>query len=243
MTFYKSIADHYQHIFPLNHMQVDFIKRSFSDPSSQSLLDIGCATGNLANELSGDFNEIIGIDLDKQMLDIAKNIVKDKSPNIQFQQINMLDIETHFGLEVFDAIICFGNTLVHLTSEELISDFFKQSHKVLKNNGKLLFQIINYDRILNSDIRHLPTIENEYIKFERNYTYHKKKNLIEFSTDLSVKENDIVIKNSINLYPLRKSRIEILLRNAGFRNVCYFSSFKRDNYNPKSIPLIVEVVK
>lgn len=161
MSFYESIADYYEKIFPLNKAQLDFVKNSFEETSSLSALDIGCGIGSLSFELSKLFREVTAIDLDASMLEKAK---KKHGKNIHFQKLNMLGIEKEFGREAFDAILCFGNTLVHLDGSDEIFDFFKQSKRVLKKNGKLLFQIIQYDRIIDQNIKGLPTIENNEIK-------------------------------------------------------------------------------
>jgi SAM-dependent methyltransferase len=242
MDFYSSIAEYYNHIFPLNRAQVSFIQNSFKEPQKLSLLDIGCGTGNLTRELSEIFNKVVGIDLDDAMLAKTKIANIEKNTNLHFLNINMLNIEKEFGSNSFDAIVCFGNTLVHLNSEETILDFFIKSREVLKNKGKLLFQIINYDRIIDKGINGLPTIENSVIKFERNYTYHADNNIIDFETILTIKEDNRQINNNIQLYPVRKSQIEKLLKKAGFSDIRFYSNFKKDEHTSDSIPLVVEVL-
>jgi len=145
-----------------------------------------------------------------------------------------------FGLNAFDAVICFGNTLVHLEGPDQILDFLRQSRSVLKKNGKLLFQIINYDRIIDQHIKGLPTIENEKIKFVRNYYYQPDQNIIDFETILTIKESGDKIENTIQLYPLRKVESNELLSKAGFSKNLFYGNFKREALNENSIPLIVE---
>ncbi len=240
MNFYKSIADYYEQIFPLNKTQVEFVKGSFPEPEKLSLLDIGCGTGSLSIELSKIFNEVIAIDLDTSMIDKA---LEKEYPKVDFRVMNMLDIEQGFGQQSFDSVICFGNTLVHLESLKSILDFFFQTKKILRENGKLLFQIINYDNIIDIGISGLPTIENEAIKFVRNYTYYPAKNSIAFETILTIKKSKQQIKNTIQLYPLRKAEIEELLRQAGFSDWKFYGNFMRDALTEKSIPLVVEADK
>jgi 2-polyprenyl-3-methyl-5-hydroxy-6-metoxy-1,4-benzoquinol methylase len=203
-------------------------------------LDIGCGTGNLTLELSKLFTEVVGIDLDAAMVNRAKKHISSSSGNLRFLNSNMLDIDTDFGENSFDAIVCFGNTLVHLNSEQNILDFFTKSRKVLREEGKLLLQIINYDRIIEQEINGLSTIENEVIKFERNYIHHKERNVIDFETLLTIKEGNHRINNKIELYPVRKSHVEELLLKAGFSDISFYGSFKRDKLTPESIPLVVE---
>ncbi|NOU60744.1 class I SAM-dependent methyltransferase [Marinifilum caeruleilacunae] len=240
MDFYQSISKYYHHIFPLNKMQISFIENSHSKPSSAlSVLDIGCAIGDLSLELANSYQKVTGIDLDKGMIDQA--IEKGKNmKHLSFCLQNMLELETAFGKEAFDTIACFGNTLVHLNSEEEILLFFKNAKSVLKEEGKLLFQIINYDRIIDQNINHLPTIENDTIRFERNYTYHPEKGKVDFETILTIKESNSKIKNCIELMAIKKSTLTQMLQNAGFNHISFYGNFKREPLTENSMPLIVE---
>lgn len=240
MDFYQSISKYYQYIFPLNKMQLDFIGKSHPQAKDQlSILDIGCASGDLSLELAKTYQKVIGIDLDKGMIDQA--ITKGKNyKNLEFHLQNMLELDTAFESNSFDIIACFGNTLVHLNSDDEVLQFFRNAKAVLKKDGKLLFQIINYDRIIDQKIDHLPTIENDVIKFERNYKYHPSLGKVDFETILSIKENKNSIQNCIALLALRKSKVEELLQKAGFTNISFFGNFKRENLTENSMPLIVE---
>ncbi len=235
MTFYQSIADYYEHIFPLNIDQVHFIKTSFDNTSNLSVLDIGCGIGSLSFELAGLFKKVTAIDLDFAMLEKA-NEKNDRG--IHFQKLNMLDIETKYGANSFDAVVCFGNTLVHLDGSGQVLDFFRQAKDVLKQNGKLLFQIINYDRVIDQNIKSLPTIENNNIQFVRNYHYHPVENKIGFETILTNKISGVQIKNHIRLFPIRKQALADLLEKAGFQQINFYGNFKHSSLSPESIPLV-----
>lgn len=240
MKFYQYIADYYEQIFPLNKMQIDFVGNAVIDSEEKSLLDIGCGTGSLSIELSKVFKKVTAIDLDISMIEKA---VQKNHKQIDFHVLNMLDIEQVFGQQSFATVICFGNTLVHLESLKSIFSFFIQSRSILEENGKLLLQLINYDNIINNGIGSLPSIENDTIKFVRNYAYHPAKNMIDFETVLTIKKSKQQIKNTIQLYPLRKFEIEELLRKAGFSDWKFYGNFKRDALTENSIPLVIEAVK
>lgn len=239
MSFYQSIADYYHQIFPLSDMQVDFVKSSFHNLENLQLLDVGCGIGELSFALSNYFKKVIAIDLDLRMMERAKQEFQIKTDNLQFNKINMLDIEDVFGIKIFDAIICFGNTLVHLNGPNEILNFFKQAKQILNKNGKLLFQIINFDRIIDQKIMGLPTIENDKIQFIRNYHYDKQLHKIGFETQLLIKLTGQKINNLIYLYPIRKDEIKELLLQAGFTNFNFYGNFKKEKFTQSSIPLVV----
>ncbi|MCF6169874.1 MAG: methyltransferase domain-containing protein [Bacteroidales bacterium] len=237
MTFYQSIADYYEEIFPFNSVQTDFVRAAFPVAEKTSVLDIGCGTGSLSIALSKDFSEVTAIDLDSAMI---KKAMEKKSAKAAFKTLNMLHVEKEFGPQSFDAVLCFGNTLVHLDSLNRILDFFTQSKKILKENGKLLFQIINYDRIVEKGIKALPTLENDKVRFVRNYRYNHEKNRINFETILTIRKSGRRIENSIQLYPLRQSEIEALLKEAGFSKWQFYGNFKRGKLTGDSIPFVAE---
>ncbi len=240
MDFYRSIAEYYDYIFPYSPPQLEFIISSAGEALSGKLvLDIGCGTGNLTIGLAKHFDHVTGIDLDAEMLELAKDKAGNIS-NISFEKLNMLDIAENYQANCFDIILSFGNTLVHLKDADEIGGFLKQTKTLLKPDGKLLLQIINYDHILDNRLPGLPTIENEHICFERCYHYSSGKDCIEFRTKLTVKSSNTVIENTVDLYPLRKAELEVLLVDAGYENVLFFGGFRREGLKEGSIPLVVE---
>lgn len=240
MDFYSSIAEYYNHIFPFNTYHTQFIKDSFPKIHETSLLDIGCAVGGLSMQLAPICKTIKAIDLDRAMIRKAEKAKPLDLDNLQFLSLDMLHLEAHFGVYAFDGIMCFGNTLVHLKSRNQILNFLSQCKAVLHNNGKLLLQIINYDRILNQNINSLPTIDNEKITFVRTYKLDKTKHLLKFKTTLTIKQTNKMVENEIDLFPIRKAELDELLTHVGFTKMNYFGDFKRDPFTENSISLIVE---
>jgi len=239
MSFYNQIAPFYHHIFKINANQVDFIKSKIPPESNCKVLDIGCGIGTLSFELVNYYKNVLGIDMDAEMIRVASK-KNNKSKSIQFQQKSMLKLDTFIDDNSIDGIICFGNTLVHLNSLDEIADFLQQSKAVLKSNGKLLLQIVNYDKIIKKNIKQLPLIENEEIIFERNYCYHKSENKIDFNTRLKVKSSQEIIENRIELMPVLKKELALLLNRAGFNNCNYYGNFNLEPYAIDSPALIIE---
>ena len=129
-----------------------------------------------------------GIDLNEDLLRKAKS--GKIHPELHFQKGNMLDLENDFQENQFDAVLCFGNTLVHLQNIELVSQMLKGVYSVMKKDGQILIPILNYDYILNKVIIELPLIETENIQFIRKYSFEDNNLLIRFKTELVLqKEN------------------------------------------------------
>ncbi|CAH8282198.1 methyltransferase family protein [Mariniflexile fucanivorans] len=239
MSFYQQIAPYYHHIFKINVNQIDFIKSKIPDFDSH-IIDVGCGIGTLSFELNPYYKNVLGIDMDTEMIQAALSKTKNNSNAIEFQQISMLELNTLHDKNSVDGIICFGNTLVHLNSLDDVAYFLRQAKAVLKVNGKLLMQIVNYDKVLSKNIKQLPLIENEDIIFERHYCYRKLENKIDFNTRLTVKSTEDIIENSIELLPLLKEELRGLLQKAGFNFCNYYGNFNQEAYTMDSPALIVE---
>lgn len=232
---YKSIAKVYDYIFPQNINQLNFIDRIKPITKHEAILEIGCATGNLTKLLYSKSDHVIGLDLDDTLLEEAEK----KHPDLTFVHENMLNISTLKSK--FDRIVCFGNTLVHLPDRDAVISFFNNVYNQLNNNGRFIVQIINYDRIISQNIDHLPTIENDYIKFTRDYDL--KNGYVSFDTELIIKETSQVIKSKLPLLTLQQKEIQTYLEMAGFKDIQFYGNLQGDLIQPTDIPLLFSCTK
>jgi glycine/sarcosine N-methyltransferase len=238
MDFYQSIAGQYDYIFPFDKPQHDFVAGSLPLSGEKRILDLGCGTGSLDISLVQSGYDVVGIDLDAAMIEMA--VSKGKAlPNLTFRQMDMRDIGKEFSPSSFDIMICFGNTLVHLPARDDVLSVLKEANALLRQKGKFLLQILNYDHILEVRMPGLPSIDNEFVRFDRNYFYHKDGS-ITFATQLTDKSNGRIIKNEVSLFPLRKAELETMLNDAGFRNVRFYGDFRKNPPASESLPLVAE---
>ena len=163
MKFYSSIAQKYDYIFPVKQTQICFVRSIYS--GGAKLIEIGSGTGNLTIELAKIGFSMSGLEFDENMLELAR----EKSNEVSWIQGDMRKIDSILQSRIYDGIICFGNTLVHLSNIKDIELFIRKAYDLLHINGIMAIQIINYSRIFDQEINHLPTIENAKIQFIRNY--------------------------------------------------------------------------
>lgn len=240
-AFYENIAEWYDFIFPSDPDQITFI-RGRVRPADGKILDIGCGTGSLAAALGEAGFDVTGIDSDAEMVRLSR-FKSERSPNIRFMVMDMRDLVQHFGPSVFQSVICFGNTLVHLNSMEDIAAFLRQVRAVLKDGGLFLLQILHYDHVLDHGVRQLPLIENERIRFERTVVPDETSGLLRFITVLTVKESECILENEVALLPVRKAELEAVIHEADFRVLEWFGDFSGKPLTGTSLPLVCTAVR
>jgi len=227
---YNTLAKVYDFIFPQNEQQLKFINEVHEILPHEKILEVGCATGNLTELLSRKSENIIGIDLDTNLLEVGK----EKYPQLDLKLLNMLDIKEL--KQTFNRIVCFGNTLVHLPNRQLVNNFFMSVYETLHDDGYFITQIIHYDRIINENIDHLKTIDNDHIQFVRDYKLDD--DVVHFNTKLTIKETQTKISNSIHLLTLQKHEIEEMLKSIGFKEIKFYGNLKGEPLTAQSTPLI-----
>jgi glycine/sarcosine N-methyltransferase len=235
--FYSSIAKYYSVIFPFNKAQLSFVMNEMGSLKGKTILDAGCGSGELAYALAQKGALIHAIDLNDALLTEAR---KNRSHvGIVYHKADMLHIDQLFGNSTFDGVICFGNTLVHLLYHRQISDFFSHVKTVLKPGGIFCIQILNYDYIFQEKVESLPEIENETVKFERNYRFISGSREIRFITRLTIKTSGEVIENETILSGIGINDLMKLMDLSGLSGIRIYADFQKTPFGGKHLPLVL----
>lgn len=237
-VFYSSIAKYYNQIFPLNEAQVQYVQSSLGTLDGKNILDIGCSTGQLAQKLAGLGSQVTGIDLNEEMIQIAQK--ENHFPTLKFVVANMLKADSFSEESTLDAVLCLGNTLVHLDTIDEVAQFFKIIAKLLKPGGRFLVQILNYDYILDHKIEELPLIDTPKLSFIRKYDLPATENeKIIFNTELVIKSSRDSLFHASRLLPLRKKDVRALLEHYGFERIKFYADFTKKPSNGNHLPLVI----
>ncbi len=231
--FYTEISKYYDYIFPTANAKLGLIRELAGD-TPKDILDVACGSGGYSKKLKNLGYNVTAIDLDNAMISQLKEI----DGEIDARVLNMLDIDRLN--KKFDLIFCIGNSMVHLNDNEEIQRFLEKCKNSLKPGGHLLIQIVNYDRILENDVKSLPTIENKEIGliFERYYEYLPEKHKIDFKTVLKV--DGLNLENHVLLHPITSKELIGLLERLEYKNIKLYGNFNKDVYEPmKSFPLVI----
>ncbi len=133
--------------------EAPFLKEILEKAPKRSVIDLGCGTGEHSRFLAGEGFRALGLDRSESML--AKAQEKPLGPNLRFVLGEIQNLKEVVP-DRFGAAISLGNTLVHLTERQDLERAFTSLAQVLEPGGIFLFQILNYERIFEKNIRHLP---------------------------------------------------------------------------------------
>ncbi|MFP4697356.1 MAG: class I SAM-dependent methyltransferase [Eubacteriales bacterium] len=239
MGFYEEIAKYYDYIFPVKEAQLNLMME-LAGHSPKKVLDIACGSGGYSIELAKKGYYVTAVDLDFKMVEeLKRKVIDNDNLNIKAMQANMLKISKEVK-DKYDLVFCIGNSIVHLNSEEDIEVFLKSVRNCMNKRGSLLLQIVNYKRVLENDVRSLPTITNKdkELEFERLYNFDRENNKIAFKTILDVEGKKI--ENEILLIPLMVDDLIKLLNKTRFTNIKLYGDFNKTPFDEKeSYGLIV----
>lgn len=242
MGFYQQISKYYDYIFPASDKAVEFFTKRFIKHKVRSVLDVACGSGNYLQALAEKGYQMTGVDLDLAMVEAAQAKAKANKLNYTVIQGDMQSLDSIL-FEKFDALICIGNSLVHLIGKEEILKALRGFYSRLHSKGMAIIQIINYDRIIEQNIDALPTIENRKIglSFVRKYDYRPEEEIVYFNTLLTVPGEKY--ENSIPLYPLVKDDLISMIEEAGFKSWDLHGGFDEKPWTPSSYATVVVAYK
>lgn len=230
MRFYQELSKHYEDVFPKGKGQIELL-RDIAGNHPKKIIDIACGNGVYAADLAKQGHEVLGIDLSFSMIQKAHELAVKEQVNVELRTCSMLEIDEVVS-KPCDMAFCIGNSLVHLRTLKEIQSFFNLAYGVLNNEGKLVIQIINYDKVIDKGVSALPTIENKEkeLIFERNYILDEAKEQLEFKTVLTIQGKKC--ENSVNLIPLRKNQLVSIMESEGFKIEAVYGNFNKEPYNP-----------
>jgi SAM-dependent methyltransferase len=220
--FYSEFAEYYEAVFPYREEVYDFLRRRVP-AGGRRILDAGCGTGHYCGRFAGDGFDAVGIDLDPQMIDVARR----NYPTATFRCLNLLDVGTLSP--PFDLVFCIGNVAPHLTQDEF-ARFVGSVEDILRPGGVWIFQIVNWDYVLaRGSYPFRPrTLGDGRAVFVREYR-DVSESRVRFLTRLA--EGDrTVFEGDVWLYPLRTDAHLRLHRERGFELVDHFSDFQPTPY-------------
>jgi ubiquinone/menaquinone biosynthesis C-methylase UbiE len=206
-------------------------------PEKGRVLDVACGTGRHSIEIASKGHNVTGFDSSENMIHYAKKLALEQDLPIEFFVADMMDISNIAGLEV-DLIFCLGNSFALLRSFENLESVFASLPPLLSKNGRLVFQVLNFEEILTSGFRYFPlkggtTLNGSQVIFSRFYEhYPEKKFSILVATSFLKQDGKWFTDISTHkVLHLNDKRVRTLLSSAGFEDIEILSNYSGDPFS------------
>lgn len=150
MSIYDSLGEKYDDYVDWDrrlNAEIPFLQKLLTRECAKKVLDVRCATGMHAIELSKKGFDVFGMDDSDRLISKAKRNALKAREYVTFNQLTMLDIAKH-PAKPFDAVMMLGNIISMLEDKKQSLEFFKDAKDVLKVGGILIIQTLNY-RLMN----------------------------------------------------------------------------------------------
>jgi SAM-dependent methyltransferase len=130
----------YQTLFDYDE-EFEFYDQHLKANKIESIVEIGCGTGNLAKRLVEANYAYLGLDIFQEMLAIAAK----NAPKATFMQG---DVRNFSLTQSSDCALITGRSISYLTSNQDILQAFQCINRCLKPNGLLMFDAIDAAKLL-----------------------------------------------------------------------------------------------
>ena len=233
MDFYKLLSEFYDELFPVNPGEMDFLISRVA--GAGRVLDVGCGTGNKTVLFKDAAEMVFGADIDRNMLEKARE--KHSAANVFYLECGLGDLGNEFEACSLDVVLCLGNVLPHLNSLARIQEALLEIYGIIRGGGRIIVQILNYDRIIKGGIEDLPVLESGDVKFMRRNEWRGEQMF--FLTTLKLKNSDEEYSGGNPFYALTRKELEQSLALAGFEEVEFFGNFSGGAWNENSFLSLV----
>jgi glycine/sarcosine N-methyltransferase len=214
------------------------------------ILDAACGTGMHAIALAKQGYAASGADISQGMIEKAReNALRDQVP-VRFKQGGFGELKEKFGENLFEGLLCLGNSLPHVASLEHLQQTLRDFSAVLVPQGKLILQNRNFDGVLAAQARWMePQSHREGSRewiFIRFYDFLPD-GKIAFNILTLLREGEAAWQQqqtTTTLLPLTQKQLTEGLIQAGFERIAFFGGLNGSAYQADTSPnLVITAVK
>lgn len=232
-------------------VELPFIESTLKKYNAHSILDCACGTGGHAIALAQRGYHVVGSDISAAMIARAEANAQRAGLSIPFKIARFQVLRATFS-EKFDAVLCLGNSLVHVLSDEDALASLVNMHDCLRQGGVLILHNLNYDKrwkdkprwfAVNSgrlqnretlvwrfaDYNELPIVDSK----SETITSHESR--LTFNIAMFAKDEQSawsVQVQSTMQRPYQKIEIEKMLRLTGFHDISFYGSLQGEPFDP-----------
>lgn len=219
-------------------VEMPFLQSQLEEAGATRVLDTACGTGKHAIALAKAGFKVAGADLSAGMVEHARRNAQNEGMAIRFEQAGFGQLAAAFGIDSFDAVLCLGNSLPHLLTQEELSSALIDFAKCLKPGGMVLIQNRNFDAVMKNRQRWMEPQsaregDAEWL-FQRFYDFEPNGLLTFNVTTLRRVGNDNWQQSisSAQLRPMLSADMQPAMESAGFKSVAFYGDMSGSPFDP-----------
>ena len=205
---YKELAKYYDLIYSWKDYkkeanQINKLINKYKKSDENELLDVGCGTGKHLHYFKDKFS-CTGIDLNEEIIDIAKTNVSD----VIFVQGDMIDFDLK---KTFDVIFCLFSSIGYVKTYDNLEKTIVNFSKHLKSGGVVIIEPWFTKSSYWVGIPGMTTYDGEDIKIARVNTTSLENNLSIMEMHYLIAEKDKEVKYFVDSHELGLFEIDKFL--------------------------------
>jgi glycine/sarcosine N-methyltransferase len=227
--------------------EMPFLQRVLGQSQGQRVLDAACGTGWHSIALARAGYQATGADISPVMVARAVENARRENVPASFVPAAFQDLPQAAG-GGFDAVLCLGNSLVHVLDENSLRQSLSAMAACLKPDGLLVLHNLNYDKRMGDKPRWFQVssgvMDGQETLVWRFADYNDS--MVTFHFSVFQKEADgrwTVQVHSTPQRPWQSADLVQLLGDAGFQDVKLFGNLAGDAYGPQTSGDLVIVAK
>lgn len=233
---------------PFIEKQIRFLEDRLERPLD--ILDTACGTGMHAIALAKSGHRVSAADLFPEMITKSQQNARDAEVQVHLKTAGFGEIVPSFGQDQFNLLLCLGNSLPHLTSDQELMASLQDFHATLRPGGMLFIQNRNFDMVMQRQERWMEPQTyladgNEWI-FQRFYDFLPN-GLIRFNIVTLQRKADSGWESAVNstlLRPQMSSELEDQLVQVGYKDIHIYGSMQGEPFSSDSSGnLIITAIK
>lgn len=231
MEIIQNILEYYDELYPISESQKTFYKeliKKYSNPAK--LLRIGCGTGYFEHLLAREGNDVTGIETSKEVLHSANLRRRNQLMSIRFFQMAPIDMNRFLGKGFYNIISCLESRIAFIHDRTLMRKFFFDCKELLKKDGVVVLQLVNFDKFNTVPMVKLPTRESIRAKlFSEVWTKSDGSKLLNQNVETGNGKVLPVIEDA-PVYAIKNSEIQDFAKEAGFKKVDFFADYDKNPF-------------
>jgi SAM-dependent methyltransferase len=198
-------------------------------PDAQSILELGCGTGNHAVLLAKEGYQIHGVDFSQEMLqkasDRISHLPSDLTSRLEFTQGDICQVRLN---QTFDVVLSLFHVISYQATNEDLLAAFATAKQHLKPGGIFIFDVWYGPAVLTNqpEVR-VKRLEDEQIAVTRiaEPTLHANGNLVDVNYQVFIKDKTSgsveELQETHRMRYLFKPELELLFDTSGFSPIEY----------------------